>query len=202
MSGELPDPGAGRLVLLDRDGVLNEDADAYVKSVAEWRPLAGSLEAVARLCDAGFTVAVVTNQSGLARGLFSRATLEAIHAEMLRQVEAAGGRIAGLFVCPHGPDEGCRCRKPEPGLLLQAARTLGLPLERACFVGDKPEDVEAARRAGCEPILVRTGKGSAAVRDGCVPRAVAVFDDLAAAAEHLIRRAPGGGSATEPEAGA
>lgn len=189
MSAARAKPGAGRLVLIDRDGVVNEDSDDYVKSVAEWRPIPGSLEAIARLCAAGFTVAVVTNQSGVARGLFDCDTLDAVHAEMRRRVEAAGGRLAGVFVCPHGPDEGCACRKPAPGLLQEAARALGLPLEGAVFVGDKPADLEAARRAGCDFVLVRTGKGAAAVRDGRVPDSATVLDDLAAAADHLIRRA-------------
>ena len=178
-----------RLVMLDRDGVVNEDSDDYVKSVAEWKPIAGSLHAIARLCDAGFTVVVVSNQSGLARGLFDRDDLRAIHREMHRQVEAAGGHISGVFVCPHAPDAGCGCRKPQPGLLLDVERSLGIPIAGAPLVGDKAADLEAARRAGCEPILVRTGKGAAAERDAAGIDSALVFDDLARAADHLIARA-------------
>jgi D-glycero-D-manno-heptose 1,7-bisphosphate phosphatase len=175
-----------KLVLLDRDGVINEDSDAYVKSVDEWRPIPGSLEAIARLCQAGFTVAVVSNQSGLARGLFDAATLEAIHAEMERQVEAAGGRLAGVFHCPHAPEAGCECRKPRPGLLRQVEAQLGLSVAGATLVGDKPDDLELARRGGCRPVLVRTGKGAATEREGQGLRGADVFDDLEAVVDSLL----------------
>lgn len=175
-------------MILDRDGVVNYDSDAYVKSVSEWKPIPGSLQAIARFCDAGFTVVVVSNQSGLARGLFDREALRAIHREMHRQVEAVGGRISGVFVCPHGPQEGCGCRKPRPGLLKDVERALGLPVVGAPLIGDKPEDLEAARRAGCEPILVRTGKGAAAEQAGAGIESALVFDDLARVADYLIAR--------------
>ncbi len=177
-----------KLVLLDRDGVVNQDSDDYIKSVDEWKPIPGSLQAIARLCDADFTVVVVSNQSGIARGLLDREDLRQIHREMHRQVEAAGGRISGVFVCPHGPEEGCGCRKPQPGLLLDVERSLGIPVAGAPLVGDKPADLEAARRAGCEPILVRTGKGAAAERDGTGIDTALVFDDLARVADYLISR--------------
>lgn len=171
---------AAPLVLIDRDGVINRDSDQYIKSVAEWQPLPGSLEAIARLTAAGFAVAVVTNQSGVGRGLFSEAALEAIHAAMLEAVAAAGGRIAGIFYCPHRPDAGCDCRKPRPGLLLQAAAVLGCKLAGAPFIGDKWSDVEAARAAGARPILV--GAGATAEAAGTVEH----FADLAEAAETLV----------------
>jgi D-glycero-D-manno-heptose 1,7-bisphosphate phosphatase len=176
---------APRIVILDRDGVINEDSDDYVKSPAEWRPIAGSLEAIASLHRAGFQVVVVSNQSGLARGLFDAAALDAIHDEMRRQVEASGGRLEGVFFCPHAPDAGCGCRKPEPGLLEQAERSLGVSLRGCPLVGDKESDLELARRTGCEPFLVRTGKGAATERvvdlDG-----VTVLDDLASVARLLV----------------
>lgn len=167
-----------KLVLLDRDGVINEDSDEYVKSPAEWRPIPGSLEAIARLCGAGFAVVVVSNQSGLARGLFDRAGLDAIHAEMQRQVAAAGGRLAGVFFCPHAPDAGCGCRKPAVGLLREVETALGVEVAGAPLVGDKPSDLELARNGGCQPILVRTGRGRETERS--IGPDVTVFDDLLA----------------------
>ncbi len=178
-----------KLVVLDRDGVINEDSNEHVKSVAEWRPISGSLEAIARLCQAGFAVVVVTNQSGLARGLFDRAALDAIHEAMNRQVEAAGGRIAGLFICPHAPGEGCDCRKPRPGLLRQVEAELGASVLDAPLIGDKPSDLQLARVAGCLPILVRTGKGLSTEREADLA-GVLVFDDLCAAADHLVATSP------------
>jgi len=177
---------APKLVLLDRDGVVNEDSDAYVKSPAEWRPIPGSLEAIARLCGAGYRVVVLSNQSGLARGLFDRASLEAVHDEMRRRLAALGGSLAGVFVCPHAPAAGCDCRKPSPGLLRQAEAALGLDVRGAPLVGDKPSDLELARNGGCLPILVRTGKGRETERG--TPPEVRVFDDLAAVAAWLLAR--------------
>jgi D-glycero-D-manno-heptose 1,7-bisphosphate phosphatase len=174
-----------RLILLDRDGVINEDSPAYVKSLAEWRPLPGSLEAIARLSRAGRLIAVVTNQSGLARGLFDRATLEAMHGELRARVAALGGRVDAIRYCPHGPEDRCACRKPAPGLIHEAEAALGVSARGMPLVGDSPRDLEAARAAGCVPVLVRTGNG----RDGeAAARALgcAVFDDLAAFAEHEL----------------
>ena len=180
----MPDP---RWVILDRDGVINEDSDAYIKSVAEWKPLPGSLEAIARLSRAGWRLAVVSNQSGIGRGLFTAATLDRINAHMLDAVAAAGGRIDGVYVCPHRPDQGCDCRKPEPGLLLRAAADLGFAIEGVPFIGDKQSDIDAARAAGARPMLVRSSHHAAAVSpadDG-----VECFADLAAAADALLAEA-------------
>ncbi|HUF72154.1 MAG TPA: D-glycero-beta-D-manno-heptose 1,7-bisphosphate 7-phosphatase [Gammaproteobacteria bacterium] len=174
---------AARLVLIDRDGVINRDSVEYIKSVAEWQPLPGSLEALADLTRAGFAVAVVTNQSGIGRGFFTERTLAAIHEAMRAAVEAAGGRIAGVFHCPHRPDEGCHCRKPRPGLLHQAAEALGLALAGAPFICDKASDVEAARAAGARPILV------GAADPDPVTAGVERYADLAAAARQLIGEA-------------
>ena len=174
-----------KLVLLDRDGVINEDSDDYVKSPDEWRPIPGSLDAIASLTDADFAVVVLSNQSGLARGLFDRATLDAIHDKMVRQVTAAGGRIAGVFFCPHAASAGCGCRKPEVWLIREAEAALGIQVAGAPLVGDKPSDLELAKGGGCRPILVRTGKGrETEARASLV--GVSVFDDLASVAAHLI----------------
>lgn len=150
---------ANRLVVLDRDGVINEDSDSFVKSVDEWRPIPGSPEAIAELGRLGFTVVVATNQSGLARGLFKRPALHAMHSKMDAVVEAAGGRIADIYVCPHGPDDGCDCRKPKPGLFNQIARDYDQSLSGVPMIGDSLRDLQAAWAVGGRAILVRTGKG-------------------------------------------
>ncbi len=167
-------------VFLDRDGVINHDSPSYIKSVEEWCPIDGSLDAIRRLHQAGERVVVVTNQSALARGLVSERTLAAIHAEMVRLVEEAGGRIAGIHVCPHAPDAGCRCRKPGPGLLEAAAEGLGLSPAGIAFVGDKVSDLGAGRAAGCTPIFVASGQGRAADLEGAEWAEVPRFRDLAA----------------------
>ena len=173
-----------RLVIVDRDGVINEDSIDYIKSVAEWRPIPGSLEAIALLSNAGWSVAVVTNQSGVARGLFDEATLAAIHRHMNDRVYAAGGALAGIYYCPHLPDAGCECRKPRPGMLRALERELGISVRGAPFVGDRLSDIDAAEAVGAKPILVRTGTGAAteAMLGGRVP----VFDDLQAVAKSLL----------------
>lgn len=147
-------------VLLDRDGVINEDSDAYIKSPAEWIPIPGSLEAIALLRHNGFRVAVLTNQSGIARGLFDRPTLEAIHKKMRDLVEQAGGHLDDIFYCPHGPEDGCNCRKPKTGLFEQFARKYGADLDGVPAVGDSLRDIQSAASVGAEPILVETGKGA------------------------------------------
>ncbi|MEM7762462.1 MAG: D-glycero-beta-D-manno-heptose 1,7-bisphosphate 7-phosphatase [Pseudomonadota bacterium] len=179
------------LVILDRDGVINEDSDAFVKSVSEWRPIPGSVEAIARLSSAGFTIAVATNQSGVGRGLFSRETVYRMHAKMRRLVRAAGGEIAHVVFCPHRPDEGCDCRKPLPGLLHQIEHLSGIALPGAWMVGDSLRDLQAGEAVGCRLLLVRTGKGVATeqnVKDD-PPHwwsAVTIVDDLAAAADVML----------------
>jgi D-glycero-D-manno-heptose 1,7-bisphosphate phosphatase len=175
----------GRLVLLDRDGVINEDSGEFIKSVAEWRPIPGSLEAIADFHRAGFRVVVVTNQSGVGRGLFTEAGLLDIHRHMRDAVERAGGALAGIYHCPHTPDAGCDCRKPRVGLLRRVERELTCSLERAPFIGDRSSDVDAAELVGARPILVRTGTG-AATAEALRGRAIEVFDDLRCAAHALI----------------
>jgi D-glycero-D-manno-heptose 1,7-bisphosphate phosphatase len=174
------------LVIVDRDGVVNEDSAEYVKSVAEWRPIPGSLEALAALHRGGFDVAVVTNQSGVARGLFSQATLEAIHAHMRAAVEGAGGRLAAVRYCPHLPTDGCDCRKPRVGLLRALEHERGEPLVAVPFIGDRLGDVDAALAVGARPMLVRTGSGAETER-ALAGRRVELFDDLRAAAAAILR---------------
>lgn len=179
-------PGGSRLVIVDRDGVINEDSDEFIKSVAEWHALPGSLEAIAALGRGGFTVAVVTNQSGVGRGLFDEATLGEIHAHMRDAVRGAGGELAGIFYCPHRPDAGCDCRKPKPGLFRALERSLGISVEGAPYIGDRVSDVAAALGVGARPILVRTGSGAVTERTLGDP-SVPVFDDLWSAAQSLLR---------------
>ncbi len=175
------------LIILDRDGVINRDSREFVKSAQEWQPLPGSIDAIAALSRAGFTVTVATNQSGLARGLFTRRHLRAMHRKLRRLVAASGGRIARIVVCPHGPDDACRCRKPKPGLLQRLANHFDAELSDVPVVGDSLRDLEAAYAAGARPILVLTGNGRDTARS--LPKHLAdidVYPDLAAAAKGLI----------------
>ncbi|MGD8378253.1 MAG: D-glycero-beta-D-manno-heptose 1,7-bisphosphate 7-phosphatase [Gammaproteobacteria bacterium] len=176
-----------KLLLLDRDGVINRDSPEYVKSPGEWHALPGSLEAMARLSEAGWRLVIVTNQSGLGRGLFDLEDLGAMHTKMQEQLAELGGRVEAVFFCPHRPDEGCACRKPAPGLLLDIARRFDTSLEGVPFVGDSLKDMEAARAVGARPFLVRTGKGSETEKAlQAENRSVETFDDLAAFAEALL----------------
>jgi len=187
MSGESLGKG---LVILDRDGVINHDSAAFIKNEDEWRPIPGSLDAIAALTRAGFTLAVASNQSGLARGLFDQQALDAMHAKMLRLIHDAGGRISRIVFCPHGPDDACDCRKPKPGLLEQLARHFDTSLEGVAVVGDSLRDLQAAAAVGARPILVRSGKGRKT--EAALPKQFAdvpVYDDLAAAARALIDEA-------------
>lgn len=177
-----------KLVILDRDGVINHDSDDYIKSLAEWIPIPGSIEAIAALSRAGYLIGVATNQSGLARGYFDEIALAHMHARLSELVEEAGGHIDALCYCPHGPDEGCNCRKPAPGLLLQISVELQTPLSGAWYVGDAGKDVELALATGCKPILVRTGKGAQTVPAlTSEQRALThVVADLAEAARYIL----------------
>lgn len=173
--------GGVKLVVLDRDGTINRDSAAYIKSPEEWIPLPGSAEAIARLNRAGFTVAIASNQSGLARGLFDEAALAKIHAKMHAVVRGAGGEIDRIEWCPHHPEDGCTCRKPRPGLLHRLAEHYGIGLEGVPVIGDSVRDLEAARAVGGRPMLVRTGNGRRTEAEGSAGDAE-VYDDLAAAA--------------------
>ena len=147
------------LVILDRDGVINHDSGDYIKSPDEWQPLPGSLEAIARLCRADYTVVVATNQAGVGRGLFSQEMLIRIHRKMASSIRDKGGRLDSVFFCPHSPAEQCGCRKPKPGMLLEISDRLGIGLSGVPVVGDSLRDLEAAEAAGAIPVLVKTGRG-------------------------------------------
>ena len=149
-----------KVVLLDRDGVINYDSDDYILSPRAWQPIEGSIEAIASLTQSGFTIFVITNQSALNRNYFTLAALEAIHTKMRAAVAEQGGYISDIFYCPHRPDECCSCRKPEPGLIEQLCiKYPDCSLKNAFFIGDSYKDIEVARKTECKPILVRTGKG-------------------------------------------
>jgi D-glycero-D-manno-heptose 1,7-bisphosphate phosphatase len=181
------------LLVLDRDGVINEDSDDYIRQLADWHPLPGSIEAIARLSQAGYRIAIATNQSGLSRGYFGLDELETIHQTLCQLVEERGGRIEGIFYCPHLPDAGCNCRKPATGLLQAIEDELDDRLADCYFIGDSLKDLQAARKYGCRPVLVRTGKGAGTVRqlnssgvDIERPGEIPVYDDLACAADAIL----------------
>jgi len=174
-----------KLVILDRDGTINHDSEDYIKSPAEWTPIPGSLEAIARLIQADYRVVVATNQSGIGRGLFDTKALFAIHDKLQRALSQAGGRIDAFFFCPHKADDNCRCRKPQPGMLLEVARRFNVSLEDVFMVGDSRKDLEAAAAAGARPVLVLTGNGAKTEKEGKLPRGTAVYPDLAAFARQL-----------------
>ncbi len=171
-----------RLVILDRDGVINAEREDFVKSPKEWQPIPGSLEAIARLNRAGYRVVVITNQSGIGRGLFTLEDLCAIHEKMHYCARRVGGRIDAVFFCPHAPEAGCSCRKPRPGLFLELAKRLGVRLGGVPAIGDSLRDVEAAQAAGAFPILVRSGKPLPPE----LPPGVPVYADLAQAVDALL----------------
>jgi len=168
-----------KLIILDRDGVINYDSDQFIKSPDEWRPIPGSLEAIARLNHAGFRVVVATNQSGLGRGLFDMATLIAINDKMHKSLAQLGGRIDAVFYCPHAADSACECRKPKPGMFIEIANRFGVELTGVPCVGDSVRDLEAAATVEAQPILVLTGKGEKTLRDGVFPANTIIFPDLA-----------------------
>jgi D-glycero-D-manno-heptose 1,7-bisphosphate phosphatase len=177
-----------KVVILDRDGVINQDSNEYIKSPQEWIPINGSIEAIAKLSHAGYQVIVATNQSGIARHLFNMGSLVQIHNKMYRLVEEAGGHIDGIFFCPHGPDDGCDCRKPKTGLLTDIADRLNISLEGVPMIGDSIRDLQAATAVGGLPYLVMTGKGRKAKvqlsAEGLAK--TPCFDDLAAVVDHLL----------------
>ena len=177
-----------KLLMLDRDGVINHDSDQYIKSPAEWRPIAGSIEAIARLNQHGFRIAVATNQSGIGRGLFDMATLNAINDKMMELVFRQGGRIDALFFCPHTAVEDCGCRKPRTGMLEEIAARFHTELKGVPSIGDSLKDLQAAESVGAQPILVLTGKGKSTREAGGLPKKTLVFDDLAEASRHIVEQ--------------
>jgi D-glycero-D-manno-heptose 1,7-bisphosphate phosphatase len=180
-----------KLVILDRDGVINEDSDAFIKSPDEWIPIPGSLEAIARLNNAGYHVVIASNQSGLARGLFTIEDLGRIHNKMHHSVAAVGGQIEAVFFCPHGPDDGCDCRKPKTGLLDDIAERLNMSLDGVYIIGDTLRDIQSALEVNASPVLVLTGKGQKTLEtSGEELKNIPVFENLSAFVEHLLSNNP------------
>ncbi|HAE99897.1 MAG TPA: D-glycero-beta-D-manno-heptose-1,7-bisphosphate 7-phosphatase [Methylophilaceae bacterium] len=175
-----------KLVILDRDGVINRDSATFIKSPNEWIPISGSLEAIALLNQHGYRVAIATNQSGIARGMFDMATLNAIHDKMQKALAQMGGRIDAMFYCPHCADDHCDCRKPKTGMIEEIGRRFSVELDEVYGVGDALRDMQSFSAAGCKPILVRTGKGEETLAHGNLPENTLVVADLAEAVQHII----------------
>jgi D-glycero-D-manno-heptose 1,7-bisphosphate phosphatase len=179
-----------RLLILDRDGVINQDSDDFIKSPEEWKPIPGSLEAISRASHSDYGVVVASNQSGLARNLFDIDALNAVHARMLQEVASLGGHIEAIFFCPHGPEEGCTCRKPAPGMFVDIGSRLKMPLRGTPVVGDRLSDMEAAKAVGARAILVRTGRGMKTEADGLTAGGrledIEIYDDLASVVDNLL----------------
>jgi len=176
---------AVKLIVLDRDGVVNYDSEQFIKSPEEWRPVPGSLEAIARLNHAGYRVVVATNQSGIGRGLFDMGTLNAIHEKMHRALAHIGGRVDAVFFCPHTADSRCDCRKPKPGMLVEIGVRFNAELVGIPCIGDGLRDLQAAEAVGAQPMLVLTGKGEKTLREA-IPKSTAIFPDLAFAVSTLL----------------
>lgn len=172
-----------RMVILDRDGVINEDSDDYIKSAEEWLPIPGSIEAISRLKKAGFLVTVATNQAAIARGVFDLETLQQMHQKLSALLEQQGVALDGIYFCPHRPEDNCSCRKPKPGMLLNIARDFSIDLKATPFVGDNISDLQAAGFASAQPVLVKTGKGERTLQNQQATQAVPVYDNLA----HFVR---------------
>jgi D-glycero-D-manno-heptose 1,7-bisphosphate phosphatase len=177
---------AAKLIVLDRDGVINHDSEQFIKSPEEWRAIPGSLEAIARLNHAGYRVVVATNQSGIGRGLFDMAMLNSIHEKMYKALGHAGGRLDAIFFCPHTGDSRCECRKPKAGMLLEIGKRFNTELTGVPCIGDSLRDLQAADAVGAQPMLVLTGKGEHTLRDGNFPKNTVIFPDLAFAAAALL----------------
>lgn len=175
-----------KLIILDRDGVINFDSEAYIKSPLEWVAIPGSLEAIARLNQHGYRVAVATNQAGISRGLFDMRTLGAIHHKLHQSAQAVGARIDAIFYCPHAAEALCDCRKPQPGMLLSIGERFEVSLHNLPVVGDSLRDLQAAAQVGASPYLVRTGNGEQTLTHGNLPPGTKIFDDLASMVEHLL----------------
>jgi D-glycero-D-manno-heptose 1,7-bisphosphate phosphatase len=175
-----------KLIILDRDGVINVDSALYIKSPAEWKPIEGSLEAIARLNQSGYRVVVATNQSGIGRGLFDMDTLNAMHEKMHKSLAALGGKIDAIFYCPHTADDQCACRKPKPGMFKRIAEVYNQDLTGVPAIGDSLRDLQAAHAMGCKTLLVRTGKGEKTEAEGNLPDGTTVYANLASAVDALL----------------
>lgn len=173
-------------IILDRDGVINYDSDAYIKSPDEWRPIPGSLNAIAQLNRSGFRVLVATNQSGVARGYYNLDTLSDIHEKLIRELAAVGGYVEEIFYCPHHPDENCLCRKPNIGLLQQIQAKYPVVWQETYFIGDSKSDIQAAQAMNCLPILVHTGNGETMLQRHPELTSIPNFPDLARAVEYVL----------------
>ena len=185
-SESAPHTRQAKLIILDRDGVINYDSEQFIKAPEEWRPIPGSLEAISRLNHAGFRVVVATNQSGLGRGLFDMATLIAINDKMHKSLAQVGGRIDAVFYCPHTADSACECRKPKPGMFVEIGNRFGVELTGVPCVGDSVRDLQAAAAVDAQPILVLSGKGEKTLRDGVFPVNTIIYPDLAFVATALL----------------
>ena len=174
-----------KIIVLDRDGVINFDSDQFIKKPEEWKPIPGSLEAIARLNESGWRVIVASNQSGVGRGLFDMDTLNAINEKMTKALGQVGGRLDAIFFCPHTADSTCDCRKPKPGMFLQIAERFNADMKDVPVVGDSLRDLQAGVAVGCKPYLVLTGKGSKTQTDPDLPEGTQIFPDLAAVAAQL-----------------
>ncbi|MCL4149653.1 UNVERIFIED_CONTAM: hypothetical protein GTU68_007146 [Idotea baltica] len=174
------------LIILDRDGVINHDSDDFIKTPAEWEPIDGSLEAIARLTYSGYRVVVITNQSGIVRGLFDVDALSRIHSKMRRMVSQLGGKLEAILYCPHGPNDGCICRKPLEGAFNELANRLRIDLSNVPAIGDSLRDIQAAKSAGARPILVKTGKGEQTAKHPDLAKTVPIYADLAEAVNALL----------------
>jgi D-glycero-D-manno-heptose 1,7-bisphosphate phosphatase len=177
---------AAKLIILDRDGVINYDSEQFIKAPEEWRPVPGSVEAIARLNHAGYRVVIATNQSGIGRGLFDMTMLNTIHEKMHKALHHAGARVDAVFFCPHAADSKCECRKPRPGMLIEIGKRFNAELTGVPCIGDSLRDLQAAEAVGAQPILVLTGKGEKTLREGSFPKNTVIFPDLAFAVSALL----------------
>lgn len=177
---------AHKLIILDRDGVINHDSDQFIKKPDEWIPIEGSLEAISRLNHAGYRVVIATNQSGIGRGLFDTDTLNRIHQKMHRSLAAVGGAIDAVFFCPHSAEDRCHCRKPKAGMFHEIERRFGISLKDVPCVGDSLRDLQAGASVGCKPYLVLTGKGQKTSTINPLPEKTSIHESLEAVVEHLV----------------
>lgn len=176
-----------KLIILDRDGVINEDSDQYIKSPDEWRAIPGSLEAIVKLNNAGYKVVIATNQSGIARNFFTKDILLTIHNKMQNELTKIDGHIDDIFYCPHHPNDNCVCRKPNPKMLLDIIKKYKIKANQSCLIGDSLKDIQAAKKIGCKAILVKTGKGETTLREHCNElKNIPTFENLAEAVNFIL----------------